>query len=183
MLNGIVKIFKMFRYIFGDSKNRLNNVDKLPIIETLPFEVEHGEMLRTIMKDCTTLIPEETDHWIEKDFDYFTGVSKYGNILDVPEYQHEYDGGLFWHSYHGYVCLNDRHDKRFSDITRYDDPVSVTLVIDNENPDFYLQRYKDCIFISNRKSTCIRFKNGKDVREEYVEHDNRISNKLFTDIT
>ena len=101
----------------------------------------------------------------------------------LPEYQHEYDGGLFWHSYHGYVCLNDRYDKRFSDITRYDDPVAVTLVIDNENPDFYIQRYKDCLFISNRKSTCIRFKNGKDVREEYVAHDNRISNKLFPDIT
>lgn len=101
----------------------------------------------------------------------------------IPEHADIYQSGKFWYSIHGSIFMDDKFDKRFSDITWYSDPIPVKLIIVSDNPDFYIQRYKDCLFIDRRISTCICFRNGKYVNKKYVKHEFRISNKLFPDIT
>ena len=58
-------------------------------------------------------------------------------------------------------------------------PVPVKLIICNDNPDMYIQRYKDCLFIGS--STQTYYRGGKKVTE--VPHNCWISNKLFQDVT
>ena len=101
----------------------------------------------------------------------------------IPEHADIYQSGKWWYSIHGCIFYDDKFDKRFSDITWYSDPIPVKLIIVSDNPDFYIQRYKDCLFMDQRISTCICFRNGKYVNKKYVKHEFRISNKLFPDIT
>ena len=101
----------------------------------------------------------------------------------IPEYADVCQCGKVWYSPHGSIRMYNKHDKSFSDITWDSGPVPAKLIIVIDNPDFYIQRYKDCLFIDRRISTRICFRNGKYVNEKYVRHVFRISNKLFPDIT
>lgn len=59
-------------------------------------------------------------------------------------------------------------------------PIMVRLEICSHEPDMYIQRYKDCLFINSHTQTYYIGSKGK-VTE--VPHVFRISNKLFPDIT
>ena len=61
-------------------------------------------------------------------------------------------------------------------------PVEVKLIICNTEPDMYIQRYKDCLFINSRLET---YYIGGDRHRKVTEvpHSFRISNKLFPDVT
>ncbi len=129
-------------------------------------------------------VVRETTKVCEPDLIVF---NKKPTLIDVnyiaPEYADFYQDGKSWYSNHGSLFMDNKRDKRFSDITWNSDPIPVKLIIVSDNPDFYIQRYKDCLFIDRRISICICFRNGKYVNEKYVEHNFRISNKLFPNIT
>ena len=61
-------------------------------------------------------------------------------------------------------------------------PVPVKLIICATDPDMYIQRYKDCLFISRYVQTAyIGGRPDKMIKE--VPHGFRISSKLFPDVT
>lgn len=94
---------------------------------------------------------------------------------DIADYY--YDKSL-WHSCHGVSYPDVKLLDRFS-IT-YDDIVLVELVIDNDNPDMFIQRKGDNLFISNDKVRIIKWF-FKIITE--LKCPSRISPKLFPEIT
>jgi len=59
-------------------------------------------------------------------------------------------------------------------------PIMVRLEICNHEPDMYIQRYKDCLFINSHTQT---YYIGCKEKVTEVPHVFRISNKLFPDVT
>lgn len=108
---------------------------------------------------------------------------------------HSYNGSR-WYSAHGDCYLNRDKCGKFSDVKF--EPVMVRLRVcnDGEEPDMFIQRVADNLFISSRKMSVTRsrprtgskFKSlllgkYKFSEEEEVPHINRISNNLFPDVT
>ena len=83
----------------------------------------------------------------------------------------------YWFSVHSECYPNINTAKRLQVDSKT--PVPVKLIICNDNPDMYIQRYKDCLFIKSRLETYYR--GVQKVTE--VPHGFRISNKLFPDVT
>jgi len=95
----------------------------------------------------------------------------------------------FWTARHGHCYLGEQSLGKVTDITSETEPVQVKLVqTDNDIPDFYVQRYGDCLFINYRTEKyykpCKRKLIGwKHIEVERVPHIYQISNKLFPEIT
>ena len=95
----------------------------------------------------------------------------------------------YWSGRHSHSYLGQQSMEKVSDITRETEPVPVRLVhTDSETPDFYVQRYKDCLFINNRLEKYFSPRKRKLFGWKYVEmervpHIYMISNKLFPEIT
>lgn len=97
------------------------------------------------------------------------------------EYAWCYKDGFYWFSRYGeyYPSLNVMDRLQFGHKT----PIKVKLVIcDDENPDLYIQRWKDCLFFSGRIER-LWICGDKDREVIRVSHNLRLSNKLFPDIT
>lgn len=104
-------------------------------------------------------------------------------------YRDEITGLKYWVS-KGYHCfLGKQSIEKFLDITSDTEPIHVQLVpTDSKTPDFYVQRYNDCLFIGNRLETHFSPKRRKlfgwkYIKEQRVAHNYMISNKLFPEIT
>ena len=108
---------------------------------------------------------------------------------------HSYKGSR-WYSAHGDCYLNRDKCGKFSDVKF--EPVMVRLRAcnDGEEPDMFIQRVADNLYISCKTITVGRWKprdGGKFktailgkrmfVEENEVPHLNRISNKLFPEVT
>lgn len=61
-------------------------------------------------------------------------------------------------------------------------PTKVRLVICNDNPDLYMQRYKDCLFVNSHLVTYY-IGGDRNRKVTQVPHTFRLSNKLFPDVT
>lgn len=100
-----------------------------------------------------------------------------------------------WYSRHGHCVLSERSEAKFDHLNNYSEPVKVRLVRTTDgNPDLYVQRYRDCLFINSsterfwyavkRAKGFLRFfSKWKWVESVRVPHFARISNKLFPEIT
>lgn len=100
-------------------------------------------------------------------------------ILD-PEYEVRYKDGYYWFSRYGeyYPSLNVMNRLQFDHKT----PIKVKLAVCNENPDLYIQRWNDCLFVSNKLERS--FIGGYMDRELIrVSHNLMLSNKLFPEVT
>ena len=88
------------------------------------------------------------------------------------------NGDIQWFSVYSECYPNVKVAKRME----VDDksPIMVKLVICNHEPDMYIQRYKDCLFISSHIHT---YYIGGKIKATEVPHIFRISNKLFPDVT
>lgn len=126
----------------------------------------------------------ENKFWLVKSLRY----EEYMLYNKVPRVEYS---GVFtdWYSIHGRCGLSKATAERFSDIKSSSAPVAVRLVrTDSDTPDFYVQRYRDCLFISERLYTTLvprkrKFFGYKWIETEEVPHCYRISNKLFPEIT
>lgn len=98
-------------------------------------------------------------------------------LMQMPkEYQYKED--CCWFSVYSECHPNIKVAERME----IDDetPIMVRLEICNYEPDMYIQRYKDCLFINSHTQTY--YIGGKEKVTE-VPHVFRISNKLFPDVT
>lgn len=98
-------------------------------------------------------------------------------LMQVPKEFH-CNGDLQWFSVYSECYPNMKVAERME----IDDktPIMVKLVICDNEPDMYIQRYKDCLFINRHTQTY--YIGGKEKVTE-VPHAFRISNKLFPDVT
>ena len=96
-------------------------------------------------------------------------------------YADEYHDKKIWFSCHGEsypgnkVCLT-----KFLDVT-YEKAIPVKLIIDNDNPDMFIMRLRDNLFIDSFTHKVIYGSQGKEKIE--IRHELRISNKLFPEVT
>lgn len=126
----------------------------------------------------------ENKFWLVKSLRH----EEYELYNKVPHVEYS---GVFtdWYSTHDHCYLSKTTAERFSDIKSSSAPVAVRLVrTDSDTPDFYVQRYLDCLFINNRLDKVLvprkrKFFGYKWVEVEEVPHVYRISNKLFPEIT
>lgn len=126
----------------------------------------------------------ENKFWVVKSLRY----EEYMMYNKVP-YVENFARFIDWFSVHDHCFLSKATAERFSDIKSSSAPVAVKLVrTDSDTPDFYVQRYRDCLFINDRLITTLvprkrKFLGYKWVEVEEVPHGYRISNKLFPEIT
>lgn len=117
-------------------------------------------------------------------------------ILGEGWYKENSYKGSRWYSAHGDCYLNRDKGKRFSDVKFEPVMVRLRLCAEGEEPDLFIQRVADNLFISCTTITVGRWKQRKGgkfkamilgkykfVRAEEVPHVNRISNKLFPEVT
>lgn len=98
-------------------------------------------------------------------------------LMHVPKEFH-CNEDLQWFSVYSECYPNVKVAKRM----RVDDetPIMVKLAICDNEPDMYIQRYKDCLFINSHLLT---YYIGGKREVTKVPHSFRISNKLFPDVT
>ena len=107
----------------------------------------------------------------------------------IPSIHTTYYGTKYWSGVHSNCYLGKQSWEKVSDITRDTEPVAVRLVpTDSDEPDFYVQRCGENLFIGNRLEkyyTNVKRKliGWKCIEEDGVPHMYRISNKLFPEIT
>lgn len=91
-----------------------------------------------------------------------------------------YKNEVYWSSSYSEYYPNNQVGERI----RVDHiiPIPVKLIICNDNPDMYIQRCKDCLFICSRLETCY-IGGNRDRKVTRVPHSQRISNRLFLDVT
>lgn len=87
-------------------------------------------------------------------------------------------GDLQWFSVYSKCYPNIKVAKRIEIDNKT--PIMVKLAICDNEPDMYIQRYKDCLFINSHLHT-FYIGGRREVTE--VPHVFRISNKLFPDVT
>ncbi len=99
--------------------------------------------------------------------------------ISYSKYADEHYDREIWFSVHSESYLGNNVIDKFSDIT-HETPQPVKLLIDDFDPDMFIQRKKDNLFISSRT-----MKITKGTGEEVIElsYPTRISNKLFPGIT
>ena len=99
--------------------------------------------------------------------------------ISYTEYADNYKDKSIWFSIHDNSYLkNDAIDK-FPNASQ-DNSIPVRLVIDKDNPDMFIQRRKDNLFIDNKIH---KYWKGSIQNYEEVSCSSRISNKLFPEIT
>ena len=141
----------------------------------------------------------ENVFWVVKDTrkdmnDYFMFNSLPWKYTWKSQYVDYYDDKV-WTATHGKHYLGEGVAEKFKDIDHNSAPVKVKLVLtDDKNPDLYMQRYKDSLFIrthtekywhavQNTNRFLRIIKKYKWVEAERVPHAYRISNKLFPEVT
>ena len=99
-----------------------------------------------------------------------------------------------WVARHSHLPLSKESAEKFKDI-QGEDMAKVSLIItEDENPDLFIQRYKECLFIANhlepywhlvKEDNKLKkiFRKHKWVRDTRVPHFHMISNKLFHNVT
>lgn len=118
--------------------------------------------------------------WLVMDTEYRRPV-----LFARKPYKHTWAGvknldGFRWFSIHGRFYLSDKVLDRIP--ADHLNPVKVKLIICNETPDLWIQRYKDCLFAN---SYLVTYYIGGDRKRKVtqVPHSFRLSNKLFPDVT
>lgn len=96
--------------------------------------------------------------------------------ISYYKYDYEYCDNLKWFSVHDKTYLKNNAINKFN-ITN-NDIISTKLIIDNNNPDLFIQRRKDNLFISN---DTVDFISKEKITR--LRHPSRISPKLFPEIT
>lgn len=102
--------------------------------------------------------------------------------LDIsynPELANYYKDKLKWFSVHGESYLNNNAINKFP-ITS-DESIPVKLIIDNDNPDMFIQRKNDNLFISDGTVKWTKMMSGMEIIE--LRSPSRISPKLFPEVT
>lgn len=99
--------------------------------------------------------------------------------ISYSEYSNHYKDKLIWFSCHGESYLKNGAINKFPNASQ-DIPIPVRLVIDKDNPDMFIQRRKDNLFIDNK---ILKYWKGSIQNYEEVSCASRISNKLFPEIT
>jgi hypothetical protein len=100
--------------------------------------------------------------------------------LDIsydPELANYYKDKFMWFSAHGESYLNNNAINKFP-ITS-DESIPVKLIIDNDNPDMFIQRKNDNLFIGDNTIEYVTC--GDKIVE--LRYSSRISSKLFPEIT
>ena len=97
-------------------------------------------------------------------------------------YLEDYDEGWRWISWQHSVYYPKTYSLEGVSVDKYT-PIRVKLEICDKEPDMYIQRWKDCLFINSR--TEMYYTHGIFGKKKHVQvpHDFRISNKLFPEIT
>ena len=107
----------------------------------------------------------------------------------------DYYDDKVWTATHTKHYLGDNSVEKFKDIDHNTAPVKVRLVItQDKNPDLYMQRYHDCLFLANhleyywhavKEDNKFKkiFRKHKWVKASRVPHVKMISNKLFPEVT
>ena len=96
-------------------------------------------------------------------------------------YREWYDDGWKWISWHG-TYYPPKDGVKYATPNKYK-PIKVKLELCDDNPDMYIQRYKDCLFISSFISSYRWGGDGFTKLHYEVPHSYRISNKLFPEVT
>lgn len=150
------------------------------------------------MKNDKNIFYLVRDTILAKNPDYviFNGMPMLYEVYSEGWYKDNCYKGSWWYSSHGECYLNRDKCKKFSDVKF--EPITVRLrpCAEGEEPDLYIQRVADNLYISSHKISVTRarprtgskFKSlllGKYEfsEEEEVPHNNRISNKLFPEVT
>lgn len=130
--------------------------------------------------------------------DYMLFNSKPYKLDLSTMFRQDYVDGKMWTAAHGYCYLRDDVGEKFSDITCLSEPIPVKLVRhkkeSNTEPDLYVERVGDNLFIDNRLDGSYRavpetnrflklFRKWRWVESKRTRRCYRISNKLFKDIT
>lgn len=95
------------------------------------------------------------------------------------KYLDNYKDKKFWFSIYGQSYPPIGVLERFPEAK--ETPIPVKLFVVEDNPDMYIQRYKDSLFINNRLETYYTYGILLKHKHVRVPHNNRISNRLFTD--
>ena len=96
------------------------------------------------------------------------------------EYIKDYKDAFRWFSIHGEYYPHNRVLERIP--VDHLTPVKVKLIICGENPDLWIQRYKDCLFVNSHLETYY-IGGNRNRKVTQVYHNFRLSNKLFPDVT
>lgn len=103
----------------------------------------------------------------------------YKEDISYNEYASEYKDKSIWFSVHSEFYLkNDAIDK-FPNASQ-DNQIPVKLVVDKDNPDMFIQRRKDNLYMDSKIH---KYWKGTNPNYEEVSCYSRISNKLFPEIT
>ena len=132
------------------------------------------------------------------DIDYYFMCNSlpYRRHIDCCDRRFEnYHNDEVWVCRHSYRHIAPESSNKFKDLEWNSEPIPVRLVRTNdERPDFYIQRYGECLFIATSKTrywTSVPTTNWfKKLFHKYewgerymVVHNDMISNKLFPEVT
>jgi len=103
-------------------------------------------------------------------------------VEKAPEkWKDRYENGVYWSSFYSEYFLNNHQVGERIQVDHII-PIPVKLIICNDNPDMYIQRCKDCLFICSHLETYY-IGGNRNRKVTRVPHSQRISNKLFLDVT
>ena len=144
----------------------------------------------------TFYLVRDTLQVIEPDYILFNNEPSLYEIPGEGWYKDNSYKGSRWYSAHGNCYLNRDKAKKFYDVKFEPVMVRLRMCSEGEEPDLFIQRVADNLYISCTTITVGRWKpreGGKFktailgkrrfVEEKEVPHVNRISNKLFPEVT